>query len=176
MIPEEKSLMHEVPNGMMHIIPDPIAHRTIARAIAKLAFHCYLYHYPTMTGHETVFRSIKDFIYHNKGTQQDFIIPINIRYENIGYPTTKHYHLVRFFVKKNNIGCQIDLFTGLLVGPFSYNIVLSGDPYSTQMNLDRARKYPFYLHKRSSFKKRYRHFLDSNNPKKHIILPSNFHR
>ena len=44
--------------------------------------------------------------------------------ENLVYDTTEHQHYIRFFLKDDSSECVID-FTGLLVNPFSYNVILT---------------------------------------------------
>lgn len=154
-IEEDKSLTTEVFKGCLQIIPDPEAEQTIARAIAKVAFHCFLYHYPKYTGHESMFDRIKDFIYNGNGTPTNFVMSAkDIEMENLVYDTTEHRHYVRFFMKDDSIGCVIDFFTGLLVEPFSYNVILAGDPDNTHPQCDRVEYVPFSVHPKSPIKRR----------------------
>ena len=60
-IEEDKSLTTGVFTGCIQVVPDPEAEKTITRAITKVAFHCFLYHYPEYTGHESMFEAVKDF-------------------------------------------------------------------------------------------------------------------
>lgn len=154
-IEEDKSLTTGVFKGRIQIIPDPEAEQTIARAIAKVAFHCFLYHNPKYTGHEPMFERIKDFIYNGNGTPTDFVMSAkDIEMENLVYDTAEHRHYIRFFVKDDSIGCVIDFFTGLLVEPFSYNVILAGDPDNTHPQCDRVEYVPFYVHPKSPIKRR----------------------
>ena len=155
-IEEDKSLTTDVFTGSIQVIPDPEAEKTIARAIAKVAFHCFLYHYhPKYTGHESMFDGVKDFIYNGNGTPTDFVMSAkDIEVENFVYDTTEHRHYFRYFIKDDSIECVIDLFTGLLVDPFSYNVILAGDPDNTHPCCDRFEYVPFSVHRKSPIKRR----------------------
>ena len=153
---EDKSLTTEVFKGRIQVIPDPEAEKTIARAIAKMAFHCFLYHYSKRyTGHEPMFDCIKNFIYNGNGTPTDFVMSAkDIEVENFVYDTTEHRHYFRFFLKDESVGCVMDLLTGLLVEPFSYNVILAGDPDNTHPRCDRFEYVPFSVHRKSPIKRR----------------------
>ena len=154
-IEEDKSLTTGVFRGRIQVVPDPEAEKTITRAITKVAFHSFLYHYPEYTGHESMFEAVKDFIYNGNGTPTDFaMLAKDIEMENLVYDTTEHRHYFRFFVKDDCIGCVVDFFTGLLVGPFSYNVILAGDPDNTEPRCDRIEYVPFSVHPKSPVKKR----------------------
>lgn len=154
-IEEDKSLTTGVFRGRIQVVPDPQAERTIARAIAKVAFHCLLYHYPEYTGHESMFEAVKNFIYNGNGTPTDFVmLAKDIEMENLVYDTTEHRHYFRFFVKNGCIGGVVDFFTGLLVGPFSYNVILAGDPDNTEPRCNCIKYVPFSVHPKSPVKKR----------------------
>ena len=154
-IEENKSLTTGVFKGRIQVIPDPEAEQTIARAIAKVAFHCFLYHYPKYTGHESMFDRLRDFVYNGNGTPADFVMSAkDIEMENLVYDTTEHRHYIRFFVKDDSIGCVIDFFTGLLVGPFSYNVILAGDPDNIHPRCDHVEHVPFSVHPKSPIKRR----------------------
>ena len=154
-IEEDKSLTTKVFKGRIQVIPDPEAEKTIARAIAKMAFHCFLYHYPQYTGHEPMFDCIKDFIYNGNGTPTDFVMSAkDIEVGNFVYDTTEHRHYFRYFLKDGSVGCVIDLFTGLLVEPFSYNVILAGDPDNAHPHLDHVKYVPFSVHPKSPIKRR----------------------
>ena len=154
-IPEDKSLTTGVFKGRLQIVPDPEAEKTISRSIAKVAFHYFLYHYPEYTGHESMFDHIKDFIYNGNGNPIEFIrLAKDIEMENLVYDTTEHRHYFRFFVKNGCIGGVVDFFTGLLVGPFSYNVILAGDPDNTEPRCNCIKYVPFSVHPKSPVKKR----------------------
>ena len=154
-IEEDKSLTTDVFRGRIQVVPDPEAEKTITRAIAKVAFHCFLYHYPEYTGHESMFEAIKDFIYNGNGTPTDFVMSAkDIEMENLVYETTEHRHYFRFFLKDDCIECVVDFFTGLTVGPFSYYVILAGDPDNTELRYDRIKYVPFSVHPKSPVKKR----------------------
>ncbi len=152
---EDKSLTTGVFKRRIQVVPDPGAEQMIARSIAKVAFHCFLYHYNEYTGHEPRFDRIKDFIYEGNGTPTDFVMSAkDIELEVLVYNTTEHRHYLRFFMKDENIGCQIDFFTGLLPNAFSYNVILAGDPDNTHPTCDRVEYIPFSVHSKSPIKKR----------------------
>ena len=154
-IKEDKSLTTDVFTGRIQVVPDPEAEKTITRAITKVAFHCFLYHYPEYTGHESMFEAVKYFIFNGNGTPTDFVMSAkDIEVENLVYNTTEHRHYFRFFLKDDSIGCVIDLFTGLLVGPFSYNVILAGDPDNIHPRCDHIKYVPFSIHPKSPLKRR----------------------
>ena len=154
-IEEDKSLTTGVFTGRIQVVPDPEAEKTITRAITKVAFHCFLCHYPEYTGHESMFEAVKDFIYNGNGTPTDFVmLAKDIEMENLVYNTTEHRHYFRFFLKDDSIGCVVDFFTGLLVGPFSYNVILAGDPDNTEPRCDHIEYVPYSIHPKSPVKKR----------------------
>ena len=134
-------------------LPDQEGISFFTRSIAKVAFHCFLYHYPEFTGHEPIFDDIKEFIY--RGTSNKFVAGYkNYETENLVYDSTKHLHGVGFFVQREDIGCRIEFFTGLLPSQFSYQIILAGDPDNSTPNCDRARYIPFSVHPESPMKRR----------------------
>ena len=154
-IEEDKSLTTGVFTGRIQVVPDPEAEKTITRAITKVAFHCFLYHYPKYTGHESMFDRLRDFIYNGNGTPTDFVmLAKDIEMENLIYETIEHRHYIRFFVKDDSIGCVVDFFTGLLVDPFSYNVILAGDPDNIEPCCDRVEYVPFSVHPKSPLKRR----------------------
>ena len=151
----DKSLKTNVFTQSVQAIPDRKATPYIIRAIAKIAFHCFLYHYPKFTGHEPMFENIRDFIYKGNGNPDSVGTQgKNPATEDLIYRSTEHRHYVRFFVKGDNIGCMIDFFTGLSVGPFSYGIVLAGDPDSSHPSCDHLAYIPFTVHSKSQMKRR----------------------
>ena len=154
-IEEDRSLTTGVFTRRIQVVPDPEAEQIIARAIAKVAFHCFLYHYPEYTGYESMFDAVKDFISNGNGTPTDLVmLAKDIEMENLVYETTEHRHYFRFFLKDDCIKCVVDFFTGLLVGPFSYNVILAGDPDNTEPRCDGIEYVPFSVHSKSPVKKR----------------------
>lgn len=134
-------------------IPDQEGIPCFARAVAKTAFHCFLYHYPEFSGHESIFDAIKEFIY--TGAPNKYVARYeNSETENPIYHSAKHLHGVGFFVQDNDIGCRIDFFTGLLPSQFSYQITLSGDPDSSTPSCDRVGYIPFSVHSESPMKRK----------------------
>ena len=134
-------------------LPDQDAIPDFVRGIAKVAFHCFLYHYPEFTGHESIFDNIKEFIY--TGAHNQFVAGYkNSETENPVYNSTKHLHGVGFFVQGEDIGCRIAFFTGLLSSQFSYQITLAGDPDNSTPSCDRAGYIPFSVHPESPMKRR----------------------
>ena len=114
MIAEDKNLPIEVFRKPITAIMDNNAELLFCRAIAKLAFHCFLYHNPDYTGHETKFNPIKNFITRGSGKPSRFVkgAEENEEVTNNVHGYMGHQHFLRYFKKNNNIGCQIDLFTG----------------------------------------------------------------
>ncbi len=134
-------------------LPDQEGISFFTRSIAKVAFHCFLYHYHEFSGHEPIFNEIKEFIY--RGTPNKFVAGYKIsETENLVYDSTEHFHGIGFFPQGEDIGCRIDFFTGLLPNQFSYQIILSGDPNSSMPSCDRVGYIPFSVHPRSPMKKR----------------------
>ena len=156
MIAEDKNLPVEVFRKPIRPIMDKKAESLFVRAIAKLAFHCFLCHYPKFTGHETMFNAVKNFIYRGSGTPSKFVKAIVTReiIKNRVYGGTKHLHYFSFFIKDKNIGCQVDLFTGLIADAFSFNVVLAGDPDKKCSHPDSVESFPFFVDPRSLLKKR----------------------
>ena len=144
----------EMFTGLIHAIPDQGAISYFTRAIAKVAFHCFLYHYADkFTGHESIFDDIKEFIY--TGTPNQFVAGYKKpETENPVYETTEHLHGVGFFVEGEDIGCRIDFFTGLRSIQFSYQVTLAGTPDNSTPSCDRAGYITFSVHPRSPMKKR----------------------
>ncbi len=155
-IEEESFSTPELFTRQTKVIIDPKAKPHIERAIAKIAFHCLLYHYPTFHGHEPIFSRIKEFIHHGIGKPNQIISPWrNRRTENITFNTCGHcYHGISFYFKNNNIGCMIDLFMGLFSSPFSFRINLAGKPHMTDAKKDKEEKIPFSVHPKSQNKRR----------------------
>lgn len=152
-IEAEKFENPEMFAASIRAIPDQDAIPYFARAIAKVAFHCFLYYYPEFTGHESIFDNIKEFIY--TGAPNQFVAAYkNSETENPVYDFTKHLHGVGFFLQGEDIGCRIAFFTGLLPSQFSYQITLAGDPDSSTPSCDRVGYIPFSVHSESPMKRR----------------------
>ena len=152
-IEEDKNLQIEDFRKTLPVIFD--SKFQFLRAIVKLAFHCFLFHNPKYTGHETMFDSVKDFICHGNSMPSRYVWEAKgDEMESRIYYTSEHQHFFRYFVKDDNIGCQIDLFTGLNYPPFSFGIVLAGDPDKIPFSPDLVRYFPFFVHPRSVLKKR----------------------
>ena len=156
MIPEDRNPPIGGFRKSTQVIFDPKSKLLSDRAIAKLAFHCFLFHYPKYTGHETMFNSVKNFICGGSGKSSRFVMEVETDdiIENPVYEGTKHQHYFAFFIKNNNIYCQIDLFTGLTHPPFSFSIVLAGDPDKIPLSTAFGRYFPFFVHPKSPLKKR----------------------
>lgn len=67
------------------------------------------------------------------------------------YCNNSHQYVSTLILK---IGGVVDFFTGLLVGPFSYNVILEGDPDNTESRCDCIKYVPFSVHPKSPVKKR----------------------
>lgn len=138
---------------LIEVRADQKATPLIARAIAKIAFHCFLYHYPEFSGHEPIFDDIREFIY--TGSSNRFVGEWkDPGTGNIVYDSDEHFHCICFFLRDNNIGCRIDLFTGLQDPPMSYQVILAGDPDNSHPSPNRMEYIPFYVHPKSQIKRR----------------------
>ena len=125
----------------------------VARAIAKVAFHCFLFHYPEYSGHESIFNDIKEFIY--VGSPNRFVVQRrHSNTENLVYSSNVHRHRIVFYIKDGKIGCRMDFFTGLLTEPFSYQVILAGDPDNSTLRPNRVVYIPFFVHLKSQMKQR----------------------
>ncbi|MDE0397841.1 MAG: tetratricopeptide repeat protein [Candidatus Poribacteria bacterium] len=134
-------------------VSDPKSIPDFFRAVAKTAFHCFLYHYPKFSGHEPIFAEIRDFIY--TGTPNKFVAQCrNTETADLVYDSTEHLHIFYFFLQGNDIGCRIDFFTGLLPNQFSYEVTLAGNPEKSHPTCDRVESVPFSVHPESQIKKR----------------------
>ena len=154
----------EIIEGEKFLNPEPVEHlievRTdqkamphIARAIAKLALHCFLFHYREFSGHEPMFNDIKEFIH--TGSTNRFVNPWrHSDSDNLVNRSSVHRHRIVFFLKDGFIGCQIDFFTGLLIEPFSFQIALAGNPANSDPSPNREVSIPFSVHPKSQMKRR----------------------
>ena len=137
---------------LIEVRTDQKATSLIARAIAKIAFHCFLYHYPEFSGHEPIFDDIREFIY--TGSSNRFVGEWkDPGTENIVYDSDEHFHCICFFLRDNDIGCRIDFFTGLQGPPISYQIILAGEPDNSHPSPNRIEYIPFYIHPKSQIKR-----------------------
>ena len=152
-IKEKKFENPEMFEAAIHAIPDQEGMSYFTRAIAKVAFHCFLYHYSEFTGHESIFNNIKEFIY--TGAPNQFVAEYKKpETGNPVYDSATHFHGVSFFVQGEDIGCKIDFFTGLLPSSFSYQITLAGDPDNSAPSCDHVGYIPFIVHPKSPMKRR----------------------
>ena len=127
----------------------------VARAIAKVAFHCFLYHYRDFSGHEPMFDNIKKFIH--TGSPNRFVNQWqHFDTDNIVYSSSVHWHRVVYYLKGENIGCQMHLFTGLSTEPFSYQITLAGDLDDLTPSPNHRAYIPYFVHPKSQMKRRIR--------------------
>ena len=152
-IPAKKFQNPEVFTQTIQAVSDPTSIPEFLRAIAKTAFHCFLYHYTEFSGHEPIFTEIRDFIY--TGTPKKFVAQCrNTETADLVYESIEHLHVFYFFLQGNDIGCRVDFFTGLLPIQFSYEITLAGNPGKSHPGCDRVEYVPFYVHPISQMKKR----------------------
>ena len=155
-IPEDKNLPVEVFKNIMTVIMDKKGRSFFNRSIAKLAFHCFLYHHESKyTGHETIFNGVKNYISRGSGRAEWFVRGA-IRNEiisDIVYESEEHQHFFSYFTKDKNIGCQIDLFTGITAPHLSYGIVLAGDKDKIPLSTRCVETFPFFVSPRSPLKK-----------------------
>ena len=147
------------------IVADPKAIPYIGRAIAKIAFHCFLYHYPEFSGHEPIFNDIRAFIEGKEDSHEEigkeFVAGAGVTEDYIR-DSNDHFHILRFYVHENNIVCQIAFFTGLLIEPFqdeiterfASEILLAGDRDEAKRNPYKQVVIPFYVHAKSQLKRR----------------------
>lgn len=143
-----------IENLPMLLMYDKNALSATNRAIAKIAFHCLLFHYcEEFCGHEPLFDDIKQFIY--MGCPNRFVAEWpNPETENLRYHSNEHLHGICFYQEGDEIGCQIELFTGLLSKPFSFGINLAGNPMGSNPKPHRQARIPFYIHPKSQIKRR----------------------
>ena len=137
----------------------------IKRAIAKIAFHSFLYWYRDFNGDEPIFEGIRRFI-SKHGSQQtstgeDFVTGLDA--QGVYFSSSnEHYHIFRFFVDGDNIVCQIIFFAGLWLNvpnsetpePLASEIILAGDSGKAREGIPEVRAVPFYVHGKSQLKRR----------------------
>ena len=152
-IGEEKIPYPKPATRFIQVSTDSKATPDIARAIAKIAFHCFLYHYSKFSGHEPIFDDIRKFICTESSNR--FVAQWkNTETENCIYDSTEHLHIICYFVQKDDIGCRIDFFTGLQKSPVSYQVILAGKPENLNPSPSRTEYISFYVHPKSQLKKR----------------------
>ncbi len=152
-IPAKKLQNPEVFTQAIQAVSDSTSIPEFLRAIAKTAFHCFLYHYPKFSGHEPIFAEIRDFIY--TGTPNKFVAQCrNSEPADIVYDSMEHLHFFYFFIQGDDIGCRIDFFTGLLPNQYSYEVALAGNPDKSHPTCDRVESVQFSVHPESQMKKR----------------------
>ena len=154
----------EIIQGEKFLNPEPVEHRIevradqdaipfFVRAIAKVAFHCFLFHYREFSGHEPIFNDIKEFIH--TGSPNRFVNPFrHADSDNLVFRSSEHRHRIVFYLKEGFIGCQLDFFTGLLVEPYSFQIALAGNAVNSALSPNRVEYIPFYVHPKSQMKRR----------------------
>lgn len=136
---------------VIQVIADREVELYVPRALAKIAFHCFLYHYRQFSGRESVFDDIREFIYRGYGDPNRFV---SVGRDSAVYFPSEPQHQIGFFVKGGDIGCRLVVFTGLTIEPFCSQIVLTGDPYNSTPSCDYAVSVPFYVHHRSQLTRR----------------------
>lgn len=146
----------EFPQKIM-AVADPKARPYIDRAIAKTAFHSFLYHNRQFGGHEPIFNDIKAFIEgkadSREETGKEFVAGLQVTEDYIR-DSNEHFHLLRFYINGDNIVCQIAFFTGLLVGPFASAVTLAGDYDKATQDSFKQVSIPFYVHAKSELMRR----------------------
>ena len=159
----------ELPQEIM-VVVDQKAVPYIDRAIVKIAFHCFLYHYSQFSGHEPMFNDVKAFIKgkedSHEETSKEFVTQVRVS-KNYVWDSNEHFHILRFYVNGNNIVCQIAFFTGLLVGPFASGITLAGDFDKAIQGPYREVLMPFYVHGKSELIRR--RLVEDLDRKKNIM-------
>ena len=129
----------------------------VERAIAKVAFHCFLFHHRNYSGHEPIFSEIKAFI---QGKDKDcgrsgneLIGRVSVT-EDYARNTNENYHIFRFYVNGDNIVCHVAFFTGLLVGPYANSITLAGNCHKAMCGCVQVKHMPYFVHAKSELMKR----------------------
>ena len=165
MFPAERFEPQQAPGNHVLIGIDKRAIPYINRAIAKIAFHCFLYYHPGFSGHEPIFDGIRIFISsgenHQTSDGEDFITGVTLPRGYI-WSSNEHCHIFRFYVHDDNIICQIAFFTGLSLGnsetetaePLAFEIVLAGNSKEARLSKYNERHMPFYVHGKSQLKRR----------------------
>ena len=152
-VDEDKIPKPEPAIQLIQVSTDPKAIPDIERAIAKIAFHCFLHHYPKFSGHEPIFDDIREFIY-TESLNRFVTEWKNTETENCVYDSTKHFHIICFFFQRDSIGCRIDFFTGLRNPPVSYHVILAGKSENLNPRPSRTEYIPFHVNPKSLMKRR----------------------
>lgn len=109
------------------------------RAIAKIAFHCFLNSHRYIDPYHWRFDRIKEFI---KGKNIEHILESPYRNQNIyEWPETnqsgvivdknqKDSHVLRFSQNSSEITCQLILFPNLSIEPTIFDIYIAGDGFT----------------------------------------------
>ena len=139
------------------VVADRKSKSYIYRAVAKIAFHSFLYHHRQFSGHEPIFNNIKAFIEgkadsHGE-TGEEFVTGVKVTEDYIS-DSNDHFHILRFYVNGDNIVCHIAFFTGLLVGPYASAITLAGDRDKAMPDFCQEVFIPFYVHAKSELLRR----------------------
>ena len=155
----------EATENYVMVAADKRAIPYIKRAIAKIAFHSFLYWYRDFNGDEPIFEGIRSFISkhgdHQTSTGEDFVTGLDVQ-GNFFSSSNEHYHIFRFYVDGENIVCQIIFFTGLCLDvansetpePLASEIILAGDSGKARGGIPEVRGVPFYVHGKSQLKRR----------------------
>ena len=163
--PAKRCEPQKSPGNYIIVAADKKAIPYYNRAIAKIAFHCFLYYYPGFSGHEPIFEGIRTFISsgenHQTSIGENFITGATLPRPCIS-SSNEHRHIFRFYVHGDNIICQIAFFTGLLLEnsdtetpePFAYEIVLAGSTLEARSSQYNQSHVPFYVHGKSQLKRR----------------------
>ena len=151
--PIEQKVFHHV----KFALGDRKAIPYIERAIAKVAFHCFLFHNHNYSGHESIFSEIKAFIQdkdNDCGRSGDELIARVSVTEDYARNTNENYHIFRFYVNGDNIVCHVAFFTGLLVGPYANSITLAGNCHKAMCGCVQEKHMPYFVHAKSELMKR----------------------
>ena len=151
--PIEQKVFHHV----KFALGDRKAIPYIERAIAKVAFHCFLFHHRNYSGHESMFSEIKEFIQdidNDCGRSGNELIARVTVNEDYARNTNENYHIFRFYVNGDNIVCHVAFFTGLLVGPYANSITLAGNCHKAMCGCVQEKHMPYFVHAKSEFMKR----------------------
>ena len=163
--PAKRFEPQQAPGNYVMIAIDKKAIPYVKRAIAKIAFHCFLYYHTDFSGHEPIFEGIRIFISsgenHQTSNGENFITGVTLPRGYI-WTSNEHSHIFRFYVHGDNIICQIAFFTGLSLGnsdtetpePLAFEIVLAGNSEEARLSQYNERHMPFYVHGKSQLKRR----------------------
>ena len=137
----------------------------LKRAIAKIAFHCFLYWHRDFNGDEPIFEGIRSFISKNGNHQtlagEEFVAGLDVQRSHF-YSSNEHYHVFCFFVHGDNIVCQVVFFAGLWLRapdsatpePLASEVILAGKSDRARLGSPNEKGVPFYVHGKSQLKRR----------------------